>query len=116
MSSLISTINNQIPTTLDTSANSTQVINNNTINNLLQKVLVNSSNNSNIENNHNRVPISNKSNENMPPPNSESPTSSNINKDMAPRKRRRKRQDPQSCIANSEVSFIFQFSVKIVVK
>lgn len=38
---------------------------------------------------------------NMPPPQSGSPHA-----EIAPRKRRRKREDPQSCFANSEVSYM----------
>lgn len=40
----------------------------------------------------------------MPPPPQDSPQT-----ELAPRKRRRKRDDPQNCLANSEVSRFFRF-------
>lgn len=107
--SILSPFNEHSAATLTTSENTTFLNNNLTFNNIIQKLLGSTSNN-NYKDYQDRIQISDKSNENMPPPHPESP--STVHKDTMPRKRRRKREDPQSCFTSSEViliSVLFKF-------
>lgn len=86
------------------SVSSALISNNLSFNNIIQKLLGSPTHKNYTDYHQNQLQNPDKSNANMPPPNPDSP--STVHKDTMPRKRRRKREDPQSCFTSSEVSLI----------